>query len=93
MTTDTKKFMQFIGAVLGLGLIGGLIVEQNPPRAMAVPFGILWIVVFLGVVGFIVAGKQGTIDLLRATGMMWLFAIIGAIVLWLVVVAGVDHNL
>lgn len=93
MTNDTKKFFQFIGAILGLGLIGGLIVAQNPPRVLALPLGIAWIIVFLGVTGFIVDGKKGAKDLVSTTLLTWAFIIIGAgLLLWLAI-AGADHNL
>ncbi|NLS19910.1 hypothetical protein HGP16_25560 [Rhizobium sp. P40RR-XXII] len=93
MASDTKKFLQFIAAMLGLGLFGGLIIQANPPSSLALPIGLAWIVVFIGVIGFVIAGKQGTKDILSAMALMWVALIAGAaFIVWLVV-AGAGHSL
>lgn len=93
MTKDTRQFLQFIGAVIGLGFIGGIVIDQKWARGLELPLGILWIVAFLGAVGFIFQGKQGAKDLISSTALMWSAAIvIGCLLAWLAI-AGADHSL
>lgn len=93
MTKDAKQFLQFVGAILGLGLVGGMVINQPWARGLELPLGILWIVVFLGAVGFIFQGKDGAKDLIKSTALMWSAAlVISGLILWLVV-AGAGHNL
>jgi len=93
MSRDTVQFMQFIGALLGLGFVGSIIVEQKWMRGLELPFGILWILIFLGVVGFIVSGKEGAKAMVSSTLMMWGAALVlSALIAWLAT-AGAGHNL
>jgi len=93
MSRDSIQFMQFIGAILGLGIVGAIVVDQKWMRGLELPFGILWILVFLGVVGFIVSGKEGAKAMVSSTLMMWGAALaLSALIAWLAI-AGAAHNL
>lgn len=93
MTNDTKQFFQFIAAVLGLGLLGGAMVNQPWMRGFELPFGIAWILCFLVAVGFIVNGGSGAKALVSYTLMMWgAAAVCAAFIAWLVI-AGAAHSL
>jgi len=67
MNQSTKQFIQFVAATLALGLIGGAVVKSGLPRSYAVPFGFLWLAVFLAVTGFIIQGRAGALELVRIT--------------------------
>lgn len=93
MKADTKQFMQFLAAIVGLGLSGNLFLQQQWMRGYELPFGLLWIMVFLGTVGFIFAGKEGAKDLISRTALTWGAMILcAAFIAWLVI-ASAAHNL
>ena len=93
MSKDARQFFQFLCAVLGLGLIGGLFIKSNPSPSLALPIGLAWIIVFLGTVGFIFAGKEGAKDLISRTALTWGAMILcAAFIAWLVI-ASAAHNL
>jgi hypothetical protein len=93
LSKDARQFFQFLCAVLGLGLIGGLFIKSNPSPSLALPVGIAWIIVFLGTVGFIFAGKEGANDLISRTVLTWGAMILcAAFITWLVI-ASAGHNL
>jgi hypothetical protein len=59
-------------------LIGGVVVKSGLPRSYAVPFGFLWLAVFLAVTGYIIQGRAGALELLRLVGITFgsLFAVV-----------------
>ncbi len=93
MSKDSRQFIQFLCAALGLGLIGGLFLKSNPSPSLALPAGLAWIIVFLGVTGLIFGGKEGAKDLVSRTALTWGAMILcAAFIAWLVI-ASVDHSL
>ncbi|MGN6773166.1 MAG: hypothetical protein ACTHJQ_25455 [Rhizobiaceae bacterium] len=69
MSQDAKQFIQFVAATLILGLIGGAIVKSGLPQSYAVPFGFLWLAIFLAVTGYIIQGRSGAVELVRITAL------------------------
>lgn len=77
MSSDTVRFIQFAVFILIWAVCGGYIVEARLlPNSFALPFGILWLVVFLAGVGFIVQGWEGMKLLVGNTLLMWAIAIV-----------------
>lgn len=93
MSKDTAQFLQFVAAILGLGLIGGLIVKEPWIRGYEVPFGIVWIVCFLLAIGFIANGVNGAKTLVSYTFLMWAAAIVCAAFIAWMAIAGAGHSL
>lgn len=71
VSRDLKQFLQFVAATIILAWLGGQIARAGLPGEYALPFFVLWIIVFLATVGFIIAGKEGMIELLRSVGLFW----------------------
>lgn len=93
MSRDTKHFLQFIATLTLFGLAGNGFLSLNWPRSYALPFGLLWVLSLLVAVGFIIDGKEGAKALLSRTMLMWFLAVIGALLIAWLAIAGAGHSL
>lgn len=93
MSRDTNRFLQFIAALVAFGLAGALLINPTWPTDLAIPFGLAWILLLLATIGFIVDGKKGAKALLFSTLLMWSLAVIGALLIAWLAIAGAGHSL
>lgn len=85
MSKDASEFFKFICLCLGLGLLALGIIEAGLPRDFAIPFFIVWVIVFLAGVGFISDGMSGAKAIVSRTLLSWAILLsAAALIAWLV---------
>lgn len=85
MSKDAADFFKFICLCLGLGLLALGVIESGLSRDFAIPFFVVWIVVFLAGVGFISDGMSGAKALVSRTLLTWAILLSAAVLIaWLV---------
>lgn len=85
MSKDAADFLKFICLCLGLGLLALAIIESGLPREFAIPFFVVWVIVFLAGVGFISDGMRGAKSLVSRTLLTWAILLsAAALIAWLV---------
>lgn len=93
MTKDATQFLLFMAVMLGSAFIGGILIDQRWARGMEIQIGFGWIFLVLISTGFIIAGKEGAKALLSRTLLMWSVAVIGALLIAWLAIAGAGHSL
>lgn len=93
LTKDAAKFMLFMSMIFGSALIGGLAIDQRWARGLELPLGLGWIFLVIVSTGFIIDGKEGAKALLSRTLLMWSLAVIGALLIAWLAIAGAGHSL
>lgn len=85
MSKDAADFFKFICLCLGLGLLALGISESGLHRDFAIPFFIVWVIVFLAGVGFISDGMSGAKAIVSRTLLSWVILLsAAALIAWLV---------
>lgn len=93
MTSGAKQFLLFMSMTLGSALLGGLAIDQRWARGLELPLGLGWIFLVIVSTGFIIDGKEGAKALLSRTLLMWVLAVIGALLIAWLAIAGAGHSL
>jgi hypothetical protein len=93
LTKDAAQFLKFMALLLGSAFIGGIAIDQRWARGLELPLGFGWIFLVVVSTGFIIDGKEGAKALLSRTMLMWALAIIGALLIAWLAIAGAGHSL
>lgn len=93
MTRGTTQFLLFMSMIFGSALIGGIAIDQRWARGLELPLGLGWILLVIVSTGFIIDGKEGAKALLSRTALMWALAVIGALLIAWLAIAGAGHSL
>jgi hypothetical protein len=93
LTKDAAQFLIFMAMLFGSAFVGGILIDQRWARGFEMPVGFGWIFLVIVSTGFIISGKEGAKALLSMTVLMWSLAVIGALLIAWLAIAGAGHSL